>query len=37
MALVGLKNIYYAIVESDTATATTYGTPVKLGNAMSVW
>lgn len=36
MALVGLKNIYYAIVESDTATATTYGTPVKIGNAMSV-
>lgn len=36
MALVGLKNIYYAVVESDTATATTYGTPVKIGNAMSV-
>lgn len=36
MALIGLKNIHYAIVESDTATATTYGTPVKIGNAISV-
>jgi len=36
MAQIGLKNIYYAVVESDTATATTYGTPVKIGNAVSV-
>ena len=36
MSLIGLKNIYYAIVESDTATTTTYGTPVKIGNAISV-
>lgn len=36
MALIGLKNIYYAVVESDTATATTYGTPVKIGEAISV-
>lgn len=37
MALIGLKNIYYAIVESDTAQATTtYGTPVKIGEAISV-
>ena len=36
MSLVGLKNLYYAIVESDTATTTTYGTPVKIGEAISV-
>lgn len=36
MAQIGLKNIYYAIVQSDTAEATTYGTPVKLSNAISV-
>lgn len=36
MSLVGLKNLYYAVVTSDTATATTYGTPVKIGEAISV-
>ena len=36
MAQVGLKNIYYAEMTSDTASATTYATPVKLGNAISV-
>ncbi len=36
MAQIGLKNIYYAIVQSDTAEATTYGTPVKLSQAISV-
>lgn len=36
MAQVGLKNIYYAVMESDTASTTTYATPVKLGNAISV-
>lgn len=37
MAQIGLKNIYYAIVQSDTATtATTYGSMVKLSNAVSV-
>ena len=36
MALIGLKNLYYAVISSDTDSGTTYGTPVKLGNAVSV-
>ena len=36
MAQVGLKNLYYAKMESDTASGTTYASPVKLGNAISV-
>ena len=36
MAQIGLKNLYYAVVTSDTATTTTYGTPVKIGEAISV-
>lgn len=36
MAQIGLKNIYYAVMESDTADSTTYKTPVKLGEAISV-
>lgn len=36
MALIGLKNLYYAIMESDAATAAAYQTPVKLGHAVSV-
>ena len=34
--LTGLKNIYYAKMTADTAESTTYGDPVKLGNAISV-
>lgn len=36
MAQVGLKNIYYAKMESDTSSATTYATPEKIGHAISV-
>ena len=42
MALVGLKNIYYAVISADTASdgttagSTTYGAPKKIGNAVSV-
>ena len=42
MALVGLKNIHYATISADTAGdgtnagSTTYGTPKKIGNAVSV-
>lgn len=36
MAQVGLKNIYYAKMTSDTASETTYASPVKLGHAISV-
>ena len=36
MAGKGLKNIYYAVIQSDTATATVYGDMVKLGHAVSV-
>lgn len=35
MALIGLKNLYYATISEDSTT-TTYGTPVKIGNAVSV-
>ena len=34
--IIGLKNIHYAIMDSDTATAATYKTPVKIGRAVSV-
>ena len=34
--IVGLKNVHYAIMDSDTATAATYRTPVKVGRAVSV-
>lgn len=36
MALVGLKNIHYAKITTDTDSTTTYGTPKKIGNAVSV-
>lgn len=37
MALIGLKNLHFAVISSDSAgDSTTYGTPVKLGNAVSV-
>lgn len=36
MATIGLKNIYYAIIQSDTTEATTYGDMVKLSEAVSV-
>ena len=36
MALIGLKNLYYAELTSDTAVSPTYGTPVKIGEAVSV-
>lgn len=36
MALIGLKNFYYAPISEDTDSATTYGTPKKIGNAVSV-
>lgn len=37
MALVGLKNLYYAIMTINAGTgAETYATPVKIGNAVSV-
>lgn len=37
MALVGLKNLYYAIMTINATTgAETYATPVKIGNAVSV-
>ena len=35
MALIGLKNLHYATISGDSAT-TTYGTPKKIGNAVSV-
>ena len=36
MALVGLKNIHYAVITADSDGATTYDTPKKIGNAVSV-
>ena len=36
MAQIGLKNIYYATLTKDDAEGTTYGTPKKIGNAVSV-
>ncbi|MBR0289663.1 MAG: hypothetical protein IJQ82_11855 [Selenomonadaceae bacterium] len=36
MALVGLRNIHYAVITADTSTGTTYDTPKKIGNAVSV-
>ena len=36
MALVGLKNIHYAVISADSDSGTTYGTPKKIGNAVSV-
>ena len=36
MALIGLKNFYYAPISEDTDSGTTYGTPKKIGNAVSV-
>lgn len=36
MALVGLKNLYYATISADIDSGTTYGTPKKIGNAVSV-
>lgn len=34
--LVGLQDIYYATLTKDDAEGTTYGTPVKIGHAVSV-
>lgn len=36
MATVGLKNLYYAVLSSDTSSGVTYGTPVKIAGAVSV-
>ena len=36
MALCGLKNLYYAVMTVGTGGAETYGTPKKIGNAVSV-
>lgn len=36
MALIGLKNLYYAVMTSDTSEGATYEGPVKIGNAVSV-
>lgn len=36
MALVGLKNIHYAVISADSDSGTTYDTPKKIGNAVSV-
>ena len=36
MALIGLKNLYYAELTSDTAVSPTYGTLTKIGEAVSV-
>lgn len=36
MALIGLKNIYYAKLTKDDTTGATYETPKKIGNAISV-
>ena len=36
MATIGLKNLYYAIMQSDTSGGTTYGTPVKIAGAIQV-
>lgn len=36
MAQVGLKNIYYAVMTIGSGGAETYGTPKKIGNAVSV-
>ena len=36
MATVGLKNLYYAALSSDTSSGATYGTPVKIAGAVSV-
>ena len=36
MALIGLKNMHYAVLGSDTAETATYQTPKKLANAISV-
>lgn len=34
--IIGLDNLHYAIMESDTAEAATYKTPVKLGHVVSI-
>lgn len=36
MAQIGLKNLYYAKIKTDGDSSTTYETPKKLGNAVSV-
>ena len=36
MALIGLKNLHYATLTKDDAESSTYGTPKKIGNAVSV-
>ena len=36
MSLVGLKNIHYAVISADSDSGTTYGTPKKIGHAVSV-
>lgn len=36
MALIGLKNLYYAEITSETTTTTSYATPTKIGEAVSV-
>lgn len=36
MAQIGLKNFYYAPITKDDEEGTTYGTPKKVGNAVSV-
>lgn len=36
MATVGLKNLYYAALSSDTSSGATYDTPVKIAGAVSV-
>ena len=36
MAQIGLKNLYYAVMTIGTGGAETYGTPKKIGNAVSV-
>ncbi|WP_277679544.1 major tail protein [Gracilibacillus dipsosauri] len=35
MATIGLKDIYYALITSDDDTGTVYGTPKKMGKAMT--
>lgn len=34
--IIGLSNLHYAIMESDTTSAASYATPVKIGHAVSV-
>lgn len=36
MAKIGLKNLYYAVITVGTNDTETYGTPVKIGEAVSV-